>query len=208
MKLKPILFSTSMVQAILALKKTQTRRVIIPQPDDNGMIHAVTNTGEAVLFDVNSKGLSRYRVGDILWVRETWKYYEKAAGYAETFRIERRIAYKADETRDDVQKSCEWYDGAWKPSIHMPYIAARIFLLVTGVRAERVQDISDADAEAEGVEPMTTPHIPGVGRTYIQGFGELWNAINKKRGYGWDMNPWVDVVTFEPCDKPEESVDD
>jgi len=78
----------------------------------------------------------------------------------------------------------------------MPREAARIFLEIRTISVGRLQDIGEKDAKAEGVEPMTTPDIPGVGRTYRQGFEWLWKEINAKRGYSWESNPWVWVIEF------------
>ena len=137
--MKPIIFSGPMVAAIYDLRKTQTRRVIKPQPDDDGMIHAITNTGAVSLLDVRDEGLAPYRVGDVLYVRETWTYHE-GARYG--------IIFKARCPQNLAQRI------KWKPSIHMPKEAARLFMRVTDVRAERVNDISEADALAEGVDKM------------------------------------------------------
>jgi hypothetical protein len=186
--MKPIIFSTEMVKAILDGRKTQMRKVIKPQPDEIGIIKCVTNMGKDSFLDVvNDKGLSEYRLGGILWVRETFFEY-KSAYY-----------YKSDNRHVELEKLGITFK--WKPSIHMPRAAARIFLRVLGVRVERVQDISEADAKLEGVALMTTPNITGTGRSYTQGFGELWNSINAKRGFGWDANPWVWVYDFERCDE-------
>lgn len=118
--------------------------------------------------------------GDQLWVRETWK----------DCRLESKrnpIAYRASWPRDD-----EPPDGGWKPSIFMPRRASRITLELTRVRVELVQEITEGSAADEGVEP----YAPDDYR-YIDGFRELWNSINSKRGYGWDVNPLVWVLTFK-----------
>ncbi len=117
-------------------------------------------------------------VGDRLWVRETWCYY--GAGDA-------HLGYKAT---DEI---CPDAIDKWKPSIYMPRAASRIMLEVTEVRVQRLQDISEEDAIAEGI-----PKDDWFGLlTVKRDFQELWNAINEKRGYGWDSNPWVWAVSFE-----------
>ena len=215
--MKPILFNPEMVRAILDGRKTMTRRAIKPQPIEIDLSFAknrsdvdqtkleaykarvAQNTKVAILRDWNQP----YRPGDILYMRETWGCYQKDWNDAD------RFLYRADYS-DDAKgywhepEHVNWCDlPRWRPSIHMPKEAARIFLRVRDVRAERLQDIKEEDAQAEGVEPMTTPNIPGRGRTYIQGFGELWNSINAKRGYGWAENPWVWVIEFEQISKEE-----
>ena len=199
---KPILFSTPMVQAILNGHKTQTRRVIKEAKDrwafdylsDDMEVTAVDRNGDEYGKPVD--GLyatfedadgyiefpvvkSKYRVGDILWVRESFcrvLYRDNMNVY---------VHYKAD-----VDDESEHQDIKWKPSIHMPRNVARIFLRVTDVRVERVQEIKSEDCYSEGVNGMMTLDER---RT----FRALWNEINAKRGYGWDTNPFVWVYTFE-----------
>lgn len=131
--------------------------------------------------------------GDILWVRETWRGIEQETG---GFRYE----YKATEKINLIDK--------WKPSIFMPKEAARIFLKVTDVRVERLQDISEADAIAEGIVMNNTPHegwywMENVYSTdsALIAYEKLWNKINGKK-YPWDSNPWVWVISFEKTTKP------
>lgn len=150
--------------------KTQTRRIITPQPVvfDNAGYPDYAN-----LTDPKKKWL----VGDTIWVRERFRPY--TCGYDSKIKVP--IEYKADKfsTQSDIK---------WKPLIHMPRWAARIFLEITSLRVERVQEISENDAEAEGVN---------CDRTYLEDFENLWDSINAKRGYGWDKNPWVWVVEFK-----------
>jgi len=171
MKERPILFSSEMVRAILDGRKTQTRRVVNPR------------CAYKCPFG---------RPGDRLWVRETFHTCPHCDGM---------VAYRAGGWKRG--ESFSWDDlsplrpkcaaHGWKPSIHMPRWASRITLEVVNVRVERVQDITDADAIAEGVK------LPGV--TQYEGrardaFKALWDSINAKRGYGWDVNPRVRVVEF------------
>lgn len=230
--MKPIIFSTAMVQAILAGNKTQTRRVVTRKGYDekihrhkNDYAHNDIDNLWQFGYRAENRGwpqdsvgvFSRYQPGDILWVRETWRMYEKAVGNGENFHVERFFAYKADEDNPAVKKCSEWYDnikllggglyqkyktGSWRPSIFMPKEAARIFLRVTNVRTERVQDMSANDALAEG---MKGEYV--VGGSFCPEIGEfkaLWDNLNAKRGYKWDANPWVWVYEFEQIEKPEQ----
>jgi hypothetical protein len=188
---KGILFSAPMVNAILEDRKTKTRRVIKIDPDVElelyGGAWRYYSTSRAEYVYVRP----RYIAGDVLYVRE-------AFAHEGIF-----WAYKAD-VRDDNTVGAQnlaltlaptFYANTlkWKPSIHMPRAAARIFLRVTDVRAERLHYISETDAIYEGV-------IFGKGERRLTAriaFMDLWNAINAKRGYSWDKNPWVWAYTFE-----------
>ncbi|MDO8997221.1 MAG: hypothetical protein Q7U77_11390 [Sediminibacterium sp.] len=185
MKYIPILFSTAMVQAIIEGRKSMTRRVVKPQPSETGV--SAFNDGEHPQMKCPYG-----QVGDILWVRESFiSGYECDEGSFNTDEDGEYIPvlkYKAD------RESFDWYDGnsdfpcekiPWKPSIHMPKSACRIFLKITNVRVERLQDISEEDAIAEG----------------IASFKSLWQSINGEKS--WDDNPWVWVIEFERIEKPE-----
>ena len=202
-KEKPILFSTAMVQKIKCGQKTQTRRVVkIPswtwdkyddlQLDKHGNLLAVTRKAKQLAIIE-----APYAVGDILWVRETWGIGIQLAG---------GIAYKADYVDKDYSPLA---DGeTWKPSIHMPKGVARIFLKVTGVRAERLQDITIGDCMKEGAD-YGRVFKGALGDESVQEgkywnmlyipriFEKLWDSLNADRGYGWAANPWVWVVEFE-----------
>jgi len=185
MKEHPILFSTAMVHAILSGEKTQTRRVVKPPPDG---ITALNISGRAWGFG-DSTGMRKSQrscpfgaAGDVLWVRETW---HDLGGLGV-------IVFKADP---NVEKTVTGI--RWKPSIHLPRRAARIFLEITGVRCERLTDISEADARAEGVQREHTGIGPGYGWSYRYGFMNLWDSINGPRGFGWEKNPWVWVIEFK-----------
>jgi hypothetical protein len=185
-KEKPILFSTSMVQAILAGNKSMTRRIIKPQPIDE-----IQDAGNGLFFYKNPKGnpnipivfKPRYQPGDILYVKET---YAIVAG---------KYKYKADMI--GVPK---WEDVKCKSSLFMPRAAARIFLKVTDVKAERLQDITEEDAMGEGVDLTDTGWCNYLlkGKTVStakQSFATLWDSINGKKS--WHSNPWVWVISFE-----------
>ncbi|MCO1599847.1 hypothetical protein [Desulfosporosinus nitroreducens] len=212
-KEKPIPLTTQEVQDILAGRKTMKRLAIKPQPDHcHRDIAGKENPYNAddwnrLLPQIGEKEIKcPWQVGDILWVRETWKYYEKAVGKGESFRVKQFPAYKADGDNNYIQKSCEWYEGKWKPSIHMPRSAARLFLKVKSIRVERLQDITAEDTQTEGIklnckhdDYVCSAH-PCDFKTTIackDYFKNLWNSINSKRGYGWDINPWVWVIEFE-----------
>ena len=211
-KERPILFSGPMVKAILEGKKTQTRRVVKPQystprvppqhmepwlidgeqqyNEDGDKLPMWAGfhpdySGEAKWFTCPYGG-----PGWRLWVRETWMAEHFPSTPGEVY-----YHYRADDTA-----AARGWTAAqmWKPSIHMPRRASRLLLEVVDVRVERVQDISEADAEAEGIEPKEPYNV--VSARYR--FGQLWNSINGARGYGWAANPWVWVVEFRRLEVP------
>ena len=180
MKERPILFSGEMVQAILDGRKTQTRRVIKPQPGIAPGIGPVWKGSDYCKEWIRECPYGIH--GDRLWVRETWASFKGGVYY----RAEGSNNARIEET------------VGWRPSIFMPKIISRIWLEITDIRVERVQEISPQDVCREGIRPT----IPGgfeidecdwIG---AQQFKPLWDSINAKRGYGWDMNPWVWVISF------------
>ena len=195
MKERPILFNGEMVRAILGGRKTQTRRVIKPQPP---------NGTEKVMFNPTSfepdygfyfaphggKYKCPYGVpGDRLWVRETHAIVPRTA-YAQSDGVQQVL--RPDDNHDAAIFKAGWDlspPGRWKPSIHMPRWASRILLEITDIRVERVQDIRCKDLTAEGINE---PYIRPRHRKWL----ELWNSINEKKGFGWDVNPWVWVIEF------------
>ncbi len=205
---RPIIFSGDMVRAILDGTKTQTRRVVKPEPTDYGLEWIETPEGFAawvdwgLTLDEGQQRLCPYGVtGDRLWVRETW-----GAVWPDVDRDYVPLEECNIEYRADLPPGCTDYPGQWpaeeargdpdapkwRPSIHMPRWASRIMLEITGVHVERVQDISFDDAIAEGV--CVDAH--GMRSECRNWFCALWNSINAKRGYGWDANPWVWVIEF------------
>ena len=216
MAIKPILFNTEMVRAILDGRKTCTRRLVKPQPDEKHTYplgFVIDSTGKKEVgcfgFGINEYGGSvqyvkppyGYAPGDILYVRETW---HKG--------LERYI-YRADYSNTEkFYRGGKEIEMKWHPSIHMPKEAARIWLKVTEVRVERLQKCGEGwclDIEKEGV---TTPQNPIL---YISDdefhdalrteFQKLWNSTIKKSDlyrYGWNANPYVWVIEFERCEKP------
>lgn len=173
-KILPILFNTEMVRAILDGRKTCTRRLVKPQP--------TAHYGTLCIK-------SPYQPGDILYVRETWMDY---AGL---------IMYKADCDKYKLE-SLNFAGFGWKPSIHMPKNVARIWLKVTDVRVERLQEITSEQICREGVETEHPHVLNGEEKRYA--FSALWNSTIKKSDldrYGWHANPWVWVIEFEQCEK-------
>lgn len=223
---RPILFSGPMIRALLAGTKTQTRRELKPQPDERTTHVSVCRDQWMGIGPSDAGGTSqwdswtklRFAAGDRLWVREThgFNHYEYERGKAPKTRPadldDQHISYRADE--DDCETLNELL---YRPSIFMPRWASRLTLTVTDVRIARLQDCSEADAVAEGVEPenvggltgwrsyeviQTGPHkgkahphsvVPNA--SPVTSYAELWNAIN---GPGaWEANPWIVAVSFE-----------
>ena len=191
--MKPMLMNTEMVKAILAGRKTVTRRLIKPQPPfDNDSIYLRYVKDGIGRFGQGTPGNScalcdrkmPYQSGDVLYVRETWCKGSLNGGADQYF-------YKADDNDFHCQ---------WRPSIHMPKEAARIFLRVTKVRAERLQEITTDDIWYKEGIPFGLCIAP------YDGFARLWNSTVKKADlakYGWDANPWVWVIEFERISKEE-----
>ena len=194
--MKPILFNTEMVRAILNGEKTQTRRIMKPQP--------MFYTGRKYIFKDsecpqkweqcdNIISTYRYQKGDILYVRETW-----SEGWEEGTYI-----YKADDKLADNPLFEYSTKLIYKPSIHMPKEAARIFLKVTNVRIANLQDITDEEAKKEGANFKNGKNVgwkEKMERTAIQRFAKIWDKTIKKSElgiYGWNANPWVWVIEFE-----------
>ena len=199
--MKPMLMNTEMVKAILAGRKTVTRRLIKPQPPfDNDSIYLRYVKDGIGRFGQGTPGNScalcdrkmPYQSGDVLYVRETWCKGSLNGGADQYF-------YRADDNDFHCQ---------WRPSIHMPKEAARIFLRVTGVRVERLQDIRLEGCLAEGVQLTFLEERDFAKRGLIawQRYSTVWDSTIKKSDlgkYGWDANPWVWVISFERISKEE-----
>ena len=205
MKSKPILFSAPMIRALLDGRKTQTRRIIKPQPEfieasgrwkwkipkyaeqnNHGFVYTGSREWHEYLPD--KAGCCPYgKPGDLLWVRETWTMASRATDVV-------KIYYKAHEkcSHTDFHEfvpvgrvsDCQPTWPRFKPSIHMPRWASRLTLELTSVRVERLNEISEVDKLAEG----GTSDSP---------FGTIWRAINTKPGIRWEDNPWVWVLEFQ-----------
>lgn len=196
MKARPILFSAPMVRALLAGTKTQTRRVVTPPRGWPQYSHADPFAMPPAVWWWNGEhthvGVKQEcpygQPGDRLWVRETWQHSNHPFGPLDkTCAIFYRADYSADPHGMDGEKSPEGKYRQWRPSIHMPRWASRILLEITGIRVERLQDISEADCRAEGLGDT-------VDRAH-HWYRVLWEQIN---GPGsWEANPWVWVVEFK-----------
>jgi hypothetical protein len=187
MKERPITFSGEMVRAILDGRKTQTRRVIKPQPEHVWGFGVRHDDPEYFSAHVRYSGGHQPdpwihcpygKPGDRLWVRETFAYSFQGLD----------CIYKADDYHGIFA-----FEGPWKPSIFMPCWASRITLEITGVRVERLVDITDSDCYAEGITSLQNDIL---GEPYYS-YKELWDSINAKRGYLFASNPWVWVIEFK-----------
>lgn len=198
--MKPILFNTEMVQAILDSRKTTTRRII---KVNNSLEFMGFKEGKALLGKgccIHETIKAPYMPGDILYVRETWGISNPMGDFARnnmTAEYVYKVGY-AKGKRIPITREQEKNLGVWKPSIHMPKVAARIFLKVIGVRVERLQDLTEQGIKAEGVTEEWPPHA-------MDKFQELWNSTTKE--YGWDTNPYVWVIEFKRINKSEEEDD-
>lgn len=202
MAVKPILFNTEMVQAILDGRKTCTRRVIKLPKNMSG--RPVGKSGDIGFMYLGGIKRPPYQQGDILYVRETW-------GHPISLNSDKQYVFRADKIAEIGFKNDS---HIWHPSIHMPKEAARIWLKVTDVRVERLQKCGEGwciDIEKEGI---VTPQDAIL---YISDdafhdalrmeFQKIWDSTIKKSDidrYGWDANPWVWVIEFERCEKPKE----
>lgn len=184
----PILFNMEMVRAILDGRKSCTRRIIKPQPQG----YFEVSEEPLYIYDTDGKQgkiTPPYQPGDILYVRETWK--KAPNGYY----------YYEDWQRGDIADLTKW-----KPSIHMPKEAARIWLKVTDVRVERLQEVSAESALAEGADKYIHTNGGLDENMTITSFIGIWNSTIKKSdldSYGWSANPWVWFIEFERCEKPK-----
>lgn len=211
-RVRPILFNTDMVRAILDGRKTVTRRVAKKIPIETHRIEINDNTEtfkgvEWKKFECHWGGYQPdtgsfidgmcivkppYQPGDILYVREAWNVLPYSGA----------CMYRADcDLTDKFLSSLKW-----RPSIHMPKEAARIWLKVTDVRVERLQDIDGKGVLKEGINSHVHPEADYFNGNQREMFATLWDSTVKKAEldrYGWDANPWVWVIEFERCDKPE-----
>lgn len=222
MAIKQILFNTEMVRAILMGQKTCTRRVVKGFIPDDAVwgYTAFTPKGYISCRGTFPVGYGEkffklpYQKGDILYVRETWCRYGKLDDFDHVIEGTEEYYYLADGANPTpyncflVQRNGydEYKDTpVWHPSIHMPKEAARIWLKVTDVRVERLQDIDGKGCVKEGIEEEP---LKDVGEEFVKGmYHDLWDSTIKKSDidrYGWDANPWVWVIDFERCDKPKE----
>ena len=196
--MKPILFNTDMVKAILEGRKTFTRRAAFPEKDLREFPRP--NNPDAWWYRgreyrsfrdafIDCKSKCKYRKGDILYVRETWGLYHQEPNF---------YVYKADSTPgDEFDRDPGW---KWRPAIHMPKEAARIFLRIKTIQLNRLRDMVLADVLCEGI-------------TEAEDYYETWDRwhaawdstipLADRDRYGWAADPWVWVISFEQCEKPE-----
>jgi len=238
MAIKPILFNTEMVRAILDGRKTCTRRLVKFLPGENSQWTGYIKDGLMLYNGRNEPCIRKvpYQLGDILYVRETWQCW-RAHRYEATADI--RFRAGGDDVRlqfangntDSIDRLDydtfvhKWFshNGEWKPSLFMPKEAARIWLKVTDVRVERLQEMKPVDVIKEGAYPDCWDCLNTYGESGSQccygteeqcsqcdevmmEWEKLWTSTIKKSDidrYGWDANPWVWVIEFERCEKPE-----
>ena len=228
----PILFSGEMVNAVLEGRKTQTRRVVKttgeaakhtrnPLPASGRLIYK--NGGawdDSALRTVAIAKCPYGKIGDGLWVRETWQAISPDENFHPMEECE--IIYRATDYHPgycaseyaevmNLKHNSPIYDMdivyPWRPSIYMPRWASRITLEITDIRVERVQDITEQDAIAEGAFPsgswghLSEKEVSAMKLgSYRCAFANIWNSINEKRGFGWDANPWTWAITFKVCE--------
>ena len=215
MAIKPILFNTEMVRAILDGRKDATRRIVKGFIPDDAVWGYTAFTPKGYISwrgtFADGYGEKFFKLpcepGDILYVRETWEHFECCCCEGD----EHGNCYREPQ-QSALNKRCGCYmyratdeiygDARWHPSIHMPKEAARIWLKVTDVRVERLQEITEEQAKLEGCNSgMLTGPCTARGQ-----FENLWNSTIKKSDldlYGWDANPRVWVIEFDRCEKPE-----
>lgn len=222
-KERPIIFSPDMVKAILNGSKSQTRRVIKPQPEIRGFIDSYgelawswywkegtdysallkadygadyVHTSKDSLIKAILAICPYGQIGDRLWVRETLVKSDHAQPVA-LYAVDNSIV-KAISDDGSTHMVFGWI---WKPKIlpalFMPRWASRITLEITEVRVEKVQEIPLLDVKKEGISEINWYHFDNA----INAFGELWDSLNAKRGYGWDTNPWCWCISFKVIDK-------
>lgn len=219
----PVFFNDEMVRAILDGRKTQTRRVM-KLSHERGMLNPVVRGRNGEISSVSCRLAPTLcpfgQPGDRLWVRETWALLGNEDGCCVDWndnlckgdgKLAARIYRASCEQRPgdyglwSIPDDADWkphtenqkFEGAWRPSIHMPRWACRILLEITNVRVERLCSISEADAQAEGVTPATYQITPPEA-VYRVGFGDIWRSIYGEES--WEANPWVWVVEFKRID--------
>lgn len=215
MAIKPILFNTEMVRAILEGKKTCTRRLV--KHDVESILNSPYHKKHPEVEDrqiISKLCQPPYQPGDILYVRETFAWSpcwdcgldtEPGGCSNETDKIYKEKEYGCYMYRASCEDNEYPSADTWHPSIHMPKEAARIWLKVTDVRVERLQEITSQGAWKEGARCSCLYPVPDCAGNKTA-FIEIWNSTIKKPDldrYGWNANPWVWVIEFERCEKPQ-----
>lgn len=238
MKFRPILFSTEMVKAILEGRKTMTRRILklkhmdiayvgAIHPDGSGKGWIAWAPGKGVTAEYTKQAYPGNQgfacphgaVGDVLWVRESFCYGSEDCYHGFFYRASDQVDFLEDEDGSIILNKDGSERSPWKPSIHMPKSACRIFLKIEDIRVERLQDISEADAIAEGIQPLlaSTAQLIEYGQLYRDylkkpelfneglwpknSYRSLWIKINGADS--WQANPWIWCLSFTRIDKPE-----
>jgi hypothetical protein len=212
---KPIIFSGPMIRALLDGRKTQTRRVLNPQPDTTSDPSGAGEWGALNRYGYwcPASSLRPYAPRDRLWVREAFSGPYNCDGIPPSKWLPDTYKTPADRAREAQNYIWRWADGNptygdWtrpKPSIHMPRWASRLTLTVTDVRVQRLQDISTRDCIAEGISADLAQAMEAAGRsdlaqrhalhdTYVYGYRSLWNSLHGPDA--WDANPWVAAISF------------
>lgn len=216
-KERPVIFGPESIRAILSGSKTQTRRVISPQPVHDERLNvwqfsaSLRASEQGDYFDDKNDFPESWlnfcpygKPCDRLWVRETWQYVGPGSGCCDSCDDE-ALANPANHSIGNVwyRADPKDYGITWRPSIFMLRWASRITLQIESIRVERLQEISEDDAKAEGLLEWKLDDMPAyegardsLHVTAVSAYASLWNSINLKRGYGWSLNPWVWVVTF------------
>jgi len=209
---KGVIFSAPMVRALLDGRKTQTRRLLAGAPKADGW-HCdpdpASQSGQRFVADgggVSLPCIVPYAPGDRLYVRENWQALSHG-DYLPTKSSISDVRYAATDPLADADKDVRGYP--WRPSIHMPRWASRLWLAVTEVRVQRLQDCSEADAMAEGIQRDSIPDgpIPGGNTSFgypgysgfdtaISAYTTLWNSLHTAEGERWQDNPWVVAISF------------
>lgn len=224
MKERPIIMGADSVRAILDGRKSMTRRVVKPQPsvtyhwsgdtyEEDGMLKAVLPSKPSIHFDYIPK--CPYEIGNRLWVKEAWRdrfgtaYANYGTGNAYPIDDISEVDYKSGGNgyfiggcifRDD-ELSAKWEEWSkWKSPLFMPRWASRITLEITDIRVERVNDISEEDAIAEGIFPKYE-RVPNqcteLSNNVVEEYADLWDSLNAKRGFPFKNGPWVWVIEFK-----------
>lgn len=208
MKTRPILFSAPMVRALLEGRKTQTRRVVKPQPilqDGFWRLYGASwSDGIKSVPAMPGHSLSTRnpygKPGDLLWVREAWQLHARATDlgtvvYRASINDAWSIAHELIPVEKIGRLEPKPFQQGWRPSLHMPRWASRLTLELTEVRVQRLQEISEADAYAEGCNDEGHPYLsPFGGRAVTNNYAALWESINGRGS--WEANPWVWALTF------------
>ena len=218
MRILPILFNTEMVRAIMDGRKTVTRRLV--KHDVDAILNSPYHKEHPEVEDkqiISKLCMPPYQPGDIMYARETWHKYKRRIGKGEGCHIAEFYGYKASIANSEDANE------PWRPSIHMPKEAARIWIKVKDVRVELLQEMKPVDVIKEGGYPDCWDCLNIYGESGSQccygteeqcsqcdevmmEWEKLWNSTIKKSDldrYGWDANPYVWVIEFERCEKPE-----